>query len=294
MDKKEYIKGLISGGLAFTLWGLLPLYWKMLKVISPYQIFAHRVFWSLIFIWTILLYKGKLKSYFKTISNKETLKGVLAPAIFISINWLTYIWGVNNNYVIECSLGYYLNPLVLTMFGAIFFHERLGRLQKIGLGFAVVGVMIKTLSYGKVPWLALILAVSFAIYGLLKKKSGYSSLMGLGFETLIVAIPATVYLLFVEATSKGIIGNLSPWFWLLIATSGMVTAVPLLLYAEGTKRLPLTVVGFLQYIAPTIGLFLGIFVFKEPFKAIELIPFSLIWLGLACFSYSQYHMLKKR
>lgn len=293
MDKKSYIKGLIFAGLAFIAWGLLPLYWKLVKAISPYQIFAHRVFWSLIFVWIILLMTGKFKA-FRNNLNRKTLKANLLPAIFISINWLVYIWSVNNGYVIEASLGYYLNPLVLTLFGSLFFQERLTPIQGVGIAFALFGVMFKAISYGRIPYIALILAVSFAVYGLLKKKSKYTSMMGLGYETLMIGIPAFAFLIFKESSGGGISGNLSPNFWLLISLSGMLTAIPLLLYAEGTKRLPLTVVGFLQYIAPTIGLFLGIFVFKEPFEFKDFLPFTFIWVGLIFFSYSQISLLKNK
>lgn len=294
MDKKSYGLGLVYGFSAFVLWGLLPLYWKLVKALSPYQIFSHRVMWSFVFIIFILRFKCKLKLFLLSLKNLKTWKANLLPALFISINWLTYIWAVNNNYVIEASLGYYLNPLVLTLFGSLYFHEKLDIYQKVGIGLAFVGVLIKTLSYGSVPFIALILAFSFAVYGLLKKKSSYSSLMGLGYETLIVGIPAIIYLGFQEGQGTGIIGNLSFGFLLLIALSGIVTALPLLLYAEGTKRLPLTVVGFLQYIAPTISLFLGIFIFKEPFELSQIGPFVLIWIGLISFTYSQIKLLRER
>lgn len=291
MDKKSYVTGLISGSLAFVIWGLLPLYWKLVKALSPYQIFAHRVVWSLVFLVIIMRYKNLLPQFIKLIKDKKNWLYMFGPALFISINWLTYIWSVNNGYVIETSLGYYMNPLVLTLFGGIFYKEKLDKYQKMGIGLASIGVLVKTVSYGRVPVIALILAISFAIYGLLKKKSQFSSVIGLAFETLMVGVPTLVYVLFSEVTGAGISGNLSGFFWLLIATSGIVTAVPLLLYAEGTKRLPLTVIGFLQYIAPTIALFLGIFVFKEAFNLKELIPFAIIWLGLVLFSYSQIKLL---
>ncbi|MCH4886704.1 EamA family transporter RarD [Acidaminobacter sp. JC074] len=292
MNKKEYIKGLIYGGLAFIIWGLLPLYWKLVKALNPYQVFTHRVFWSVLFVSVVMIYKKQFKDFLVLLKDKNNWLMTLGPAFFISINWLTYIWGVNNGFVIETSLGYYMNPLVLTLLGAIFYRERLDRLQAVGIGLAGIGVLIKVFAYGDVPVLALVLAISFAVYGLLKKKSKFTSLTGLGFETVIVGIPATLIIVFTEVTGQGIQGNLHPSFWLLIALSGALTAIPLLLYGEGTKRLPLKVVGFLQYIAPTIGLFLGIFVFNEPFSMDELVPFLIIWAGLICFVVSQVRMLK--
>lgn len=294
MERKRYVEGLIMGASAFILWGLLPLYWKLVKAISPYQIFAHRVVWSFVFVMVILSVRQLLPTFKKTIENPKNWLGILGPAFFISINWLLYIWAVNNDYVIESSLGYFINPLVLTLFGAVFYKERLTKLQMTGITIAGAGVLLKSVVYGQVPYIALVLAFSFAMYGLLKKKSSLDSLNGLAFETLIIGIPAILYILFIESQGNGINGNLPWYFWLLIGISGIATATPLLLYAEGTKRLPLNVVGFLQYIAPTIMLALGVVVFGEPFSKGDLVPFVLIWIGLVCFSYSQYRLLTKK
>lgn len=294
MDRKNYIKGLLYGAAAFTMWGLLPLYWKLVNAITPYQIFSQRVVWSFLFILCIMILKNQLPVLLTAIKSPREWKRILLPSILISVNWLLYIWAVNNNYVIETSLGYYINPLVLTILGFIFYKERLNNYQKIGIGFATLGVVVKTILYGKLPIVALVLAVCFGSYGLLKKKSSLDSLTGLGFETLIIGVPALVYLIFIEIGGQGITGNLSIHFWFLIAISGIVTATPLIMYSESTKKLPLNVVGFLQYIAPTIALVLGIFVFDEPFDVGSLIAFSFIWLGLGFFSYSQFKLLKKR
>lgn len=294
MERKRYIEGLLMGGGAFVLWGLLPLYWKWVKAISPYEIFAQRVIWSFVFVLFILKYKGRMATFLKMMTDPKQIVKTIVPAFVISLNWMTYIWSVNNGYVIEASLGYYINPLVLTLFGFIFFKEKLTKGQKIGIGFAAVGVIYKTVTYGRVPYFALILAFCFAIYGLLKKKSDLSSLDGFGIETFIIGIPSLFYLFFIEGTGRGITGNLPPYFWLMISLSGIMTATPLLLYAEGTKRLPLNIVGFLQYIAPTISLFLGIFVFGEAFDMDGLFAFGLIWIGLIVFSADQYLLLKAK
>jgi len=292
MDRSEYTKGLILGVLSFTLWGLLPLYWKLVDAISPYQIFAHRVVWSFLFVVMIIILKKKGKDFKRELANSKTWIDFLAPALFISINWMTYIWAVNNGFVIEVSLGYYMNPLILVFLGSIFYKEELNRLQKFGVGFAFVGVMLKTLLYGKVPYIALTVATSFGIYGLLKKRTKMDSLTGLAFETLIIGIPALFYIGYVEITSVGIGGNLPTYYWLLIMTSGIATATPLLLYAEGLKRLPLKIMGFIQYISPSISLFLGIFVFDEPFDIWSLGAFALVWIGFGFFTYSQVLLLR--
>lgn len=292
-QRKNHLIGLMYGAGAFILWGLLPLYWKLVSAMTPYQIFSHRVVWSLVFMVIILLIRRQLTGFIHLIKQPDMWLRVLGPAIFISINWLVYIWSVNSGYVIEASLGYFINPLVLTIFGALFFKEKTTPLQAIGILLAATGVIYKTLAYGHVPWIALVLAFSFATYGLLKKLSPLDSVMGLSFETLIISMPALGYLLSQEAGGLGITGRLPLYYWLLIGVSGIATATPLLMYSESTKRLPLSVLGFLQYISPTISLFLGIFIFNEAFSTKDFMAFSLIWTGLVCFSISQYKALKK-
>lgn len=294
MERKTYAQGLILGSSAFTIWGLLPLYWKLVQGVSPYIVFCHRVVWSFVFVIILLTVRKKLPEFMKMIKVFRSWKLILAPAIFVSLNWLLYIWAVNNNYVIESSLGYFINPLVLTIFGKVFYKEKLSIYQLVGIGLAGAGVLIKSIYYAKVPFLALGLAISFALYGLFKKKSSIDSLNGLAFETLLISFPAVGYILFTEWNGTGIAGNYPIYYWLLMIASGIVTAIPLLMYGEGTKRLPLTVVGFLQYIAPILMLILGVFAFGEPFKPADLIPFILIWIGLILFSYSQYQLLSAK
>lgn len=293
MNRKRYVGGLILSSSAFALWGLLPLYWKLVKSVSPYIIFSHRVVWSFVFIMILLAMRSKMSAFFEIVKRPHSLKNILGATIFISANWLLYIWAVNNNYVIESSLGYFINPLVLTLFGKIFYKEKLTIYQLIGIMIAGIGVLIKSIYYGKIPIIGLGLAITFALYGLFKKRSSLDSLNGLAFETLIISIPTLGYILFTEISSTGITGNFPPYYWVLMIASGIVTAIPLLMYGEGTRRLPLTVVGFLQYIAPILMLTLGIFAFGEPFNKTDLVPFILIWIGLILFSYSQYKLLSK-
>lgn len=294
MNRKTYLEGLAFGAGAFVLWGLLPLYWKAVQALSPYQIFAHRVVWSFLVVYVILSITKKRARFFAALRSKKELKAIIPAAVAISINWLLYIWAVNNNYVIETSLGYYMNPLILALFGRLFYGERLSRLEYIGFLFAGTGVVLKTIFYGAFPYIAVILAVCFALYGLFKKRSVLESTVSLEVETLVIGIPSILYLIYAEATGTGISGNLPMWYWGLIALSGIMTAVPLLLYSESAKRLPLTVLGFLQYIAPTLALFLGVFVFGEAFTWDALMCFALIWIGLILFTVSQYRQLKER
>lgn len=293
MDRKSYIQGLAYGGAAYFMWGLLPLYWKLVSALSAYQIFAQRVVWSFLFVLILLQARKRLGAFIDKLRSGSVWLGGLAAAAFISINWLTYIWGVNNGYVVESSLGYYINPLVLTLFGRMIYGERMTRLQGMGILSALVGVVLSTWFYHRIPYVGLTLAFSFAIYGVLKKRSTLDSLQGLTLETLIVGAPALIYLVYGEWSGQGITGNLPAWFWVLIAFSGVVTSVPLLFYAEGVKRLPLNVLGFLQYISPTISLILGVTVFHESFDSGRLLSFGFIWLGLVLFSWSQVQLLSK-
>lgn len=292
MENREYKLGLLFGVASFGMWGMLPLYWKLVGAISPYQIFAHRVLWSFVFIVFIMIYKDYWKNFSKMVKDGRTIKFFIAPAIAISINWMLYIWSVNNGYVVEASLGYYINPLMLTAFGSLVYKEKMTKLQKLGLALAIIGVVVKTVLYGRVPVIALILATSFSVYGLLKKRSKWDSLTALAFETLIVGIPSLIFLIFVEVTGTGIRGNLPFYLVPLILLSGIATATPLILYAESAKRLPLSVLGFIQFLSPTISLLIGVFVFKEAFDISSMIGFSFIWVALGLFIYSQVKILK--
>lgn len=292
MNRAEYMKGLIFGALAYAMWGLLPLYWKLVNVIRADQIFAQRIVWSFLFLSIILAFKGQFRELWAVLQTKKNIINGLLCTLFISINWFIYIWAVNNGYVIESSLGYFINPIVLTAFGALFFKEKLNKLQTAGVILASLGVLYLTMTYNRIPYIALTLAVSFALYGVFKKKSKLDSIVGLSFETMVLSIPALCYVVFGEVGGQGFLGNV-PWvYWVLISLSGVATSVPLLLYAEATKRLPLGVVGFLQYISPTISLGLGVFVFKEAFDGTKLIAFTLIWMAIAFYSVAQYRVLK--
>ena len=293
-DRKRYVEGLFISGSSYVIWGLLPLFWKVVKAVSPYLLFGYRVVCSFLFVIFLLAVTKKLPQFKKYIKTPRTWLVMLLPAVFISINWLLYIWAVNNGYIIESSLGYFMIPLIMAAFGKVFFKEKISRFQIIGIISASIGIIIKYVMFGKIPFVGLGLAVAFSLYGLSKKKSPLDSLNGLGVETVIAGIPALGYVLFTEISGNGIATGFPAYYWLLMLGSGVVTALPMLLYGEGTKRLPLTAVGFLQYISPMIMLVLGVFVFDEPFKTQDIIPFVFIWIGLIFFSYSQYKLLSKK
>lgn len=294
MNKREYIKGLISGAMAYWIWGLLPLYWKLVDVLGADQIFAQRIVWSFVFLTIILISKGQFKNLIIVFSSREKTINGLMCMIFISINWFTYIWAVNNGFVIEASLGYFINPLVSTALGALVFKEKLNKLQGVGFIIASVGVIYLTFNYSHIPVISLVLAFSFALYGVFKKKSKLDSIVGLSFETLILGVPALAYIIFSEISGNGFTGNASPIYWFIISLSGIATSIPLLLYAESVKRLPLGIIGFMQYMSPTISLILGIFVFKEVFDSTMMVAFIMIWIALIFYSIDQYRTLNTK
>ncbi|MCP3031031.1 EamA family transporter RarD [Halobacillus sp. A1] len=280
---------------AYILWGFLPIYWKLLQHISPFEILAHRIVWSAAFMMIVILFLNKRRHFIEEAKQvwqtKRSLIGITLAAIMISINWLTYIWGVNNNHVIEASLGYYINPLVSILLGMLVLKETFTRPQWIAFLLAGSGVVYMTVHFGSVPWIALLLAFSFGMYGLLKKLVPLNAMFGLMIETLIVSPIAIIYLLgFKEAYEQ--VEWLS-WSTLLVFGAGVATAIPLLLFAAGAKRIPLSMVGFLQYVAPTIMLVLGVFLYDEPFTAVHAVSFTLIWSGLAVYTFSRMKRLRK-
>ncbi|SFE49662.1 chloramphenicol-sensitive protein RarD [Lentibacillus persicus] len=288
---QETKTGILYALGAYFLWGFLPIYWKLLGDIPPDEILAHRILWSFVFMGLIVLAAGKWKPFIhelnSIIRNRKQLAGITLASLVISLNWLIFIWAVNNDHVIQSSLGYYINPLVSILFGMIILNESLTRRQLFSFLLAGIGVINLTVSYGVFPWVSLLLAFSFAIYGLLKKTVRISAMFGLTIETMIVTPAALIYLIFIPDSS------LRPEVMfsdsgLLLFGAGVATAVPLLLFAAGAKQIPLSMVGFLQYIAPTIMLILGVFVFGEAFSSAHLLSFALIWAALIIYMASAY------
>ncbi|MEA4924044.1 MAG: EamA family transporter RarD [Syntrophomonadaceae bacterium] len=287
----EQVKGIIFGFSAYALWGILPLYWKLLQSVSSTEILAHRVVWAFIFLLVILALTGKLSSFFKELqallNQPPKLIGILMATILLNLNWFTYIWAVNHNHIVQSSLGYYINPLMSVLLGIFFLDERLSLWQVAAFILAALGVLSLTIQYGSFPWIAFFLAVTFAIYGLFKKVINIGSINGLTLETLLSFFGALPYLIYLCNTGNSAFQfNLSATTWLLIG-AGAVTATPLLLFAAGTRRLPLFAIGFLQYVSPTTSLILGVLVFHEPFTAGHLLSFMVIWTSLIIFSLSR-------
>ncbi len=278
-------KGIWSGIAAYFMWGFFPIYFKLIQVVPAVQIVAHRLAWSLVFlILVIALRRGW--SGLKRGLEPRTLGITFLSGILLSLNWLVYVWGVNSGYILEASLGYFINPLVNVLLGVIFFRERLPLSKWIPVGLATIGVLYLTFSYGQLPWIALALAFSFGLYGLLKKLTPLNSLNSLSLETIILFIPALVYLTIVEAQGTGAFLHTGAGVSILLAVSGVVTAIPLLLFATAAKNIPLSTLGLLQYIAPTLQFFVGVLMYGEEFSQGRLVGFSIIWLALLIFSLS--------
>lgn len=282
--------GTIYAVLAYLMWGALPLYWKLLHEVSATEILAHRIIWSFVFVTIILallskwpIVKEECRAIFR---NKKYMLALLASTTLISINWLIFIWAVNNDKVIETSLGYYINPLLVVLLGIVLLKERLNMWQTGSLVLATIGVVIMTVHYGYFPWVAFSLAISFALYGLVKKVVQLSPLLALAFETVLTLPIALMFVSWLHVTNAGTFGMDVTMTWLLIG-AGIATALPLLWFAHGARRIPLNMIGFLQYIAPSITLCLGIFVFHEPFSKVQLLSFIFIWTALTVFTLSK-------
>lgn len=272
---------------AYALWGFFPIYWKLLHNIPAMQLISHRIGWSFILLMLAIFLAKQWKDFRSTI-NARTIRIYFIAALFIGINWLVYVWAVNEGFIVETSLGYFINPLLSMLMGVIFLHERLRLAQWIPIGLAAIGVGYLTFVYGRPPWIALTLAFSFATYGLIKKLAPLGSLYGLTLETGILFLPALAYLIFTEINGTGAFLHDTTSVNFLLIGAGVVTTVPLLLFASATQRIPLTMLGVLQYIAPTIQFALGVFIYKEPFDRAHLIGFGIVWVALIIFWIENY------
>lgn len=295
--EREFTKGISYTAGSYLLWGILPIYWKFLNHVPALEILAHRVIWSFIFVLTIVgLLKRKLLKNFSQVQmrNRRTWLGLILASLFISINWLTYIYAVNTNHIVEASLGYYINPLVSLLLGVFVIREKINAIQMISFAVAGIGVIYMTVTFGKFPWIALLLALSFGLYGLSKKLIKVDSILGLFLETLFVLPIALLFLAYIGFNGQHhfLTGSLNNDLFLL--GSGIATALPLLWFSIGAQKIPLYMVGFLQYIAPTISLILGTLLYKEPFTKDHAITFTCIWLAILVFTISNIQQMIKR
>jgi chloramphenicol-sensitive protein RarD len=277
-------KGIWNALGAYTLWGLLPVYWKWLHHVPAPELLSHRIVWSCLTLVIVLLVTRQSKNFVAQISNTKVLRVYLIAALLIGFNWLTYVWAVNAGYIIETSLGYFINPLFSVLLGVVFFHERLRVGQWVAIALAACGVLYLTYLYGSLPWIALTLTFTFGLYGLVKKIASLNSLDGLTLETGILFLPALGYLIYSELSGHGAFLHGGAASDLLLVGAGLATTVPLLLFASAARSIPLSLVGLMQYIAPTIQFLLGVFVYREPFSPSQLIGFSIIWVALIVFA----------
>lgn len=269
---------------AYALWGVFPLYFKALQEVPPLEILLHRMVWSLAFVVLVLGWKRQWAWLGEVLRKPKVVLGFTASAVLLGGNWFIYIWAVNNGNVVEASLGYFINPLFNVLLGSLLLHERLRRVQWCAVALAACGVAWLTWQAGQLPWIALMLAGSFGLYGLLRKTASLGALEGLALETLVLFPMACGYLVFLAMQGHNSFASASTPTQLLLAASGPITAVPLLLFASGARRIPLSLLGLLQYIGPTIQLLLGVWLYHEPFGGARLAGFALIWSALAVYS----------
>ena len=280
-------KGILYGITVYVLWGFFPIYWKLLSHVPALQLLGHRIAWSFLLLFGLILVT-KQWNEFRVTLNARTFRIYLIAALLIGVNWLTYVWAVNAGFIVETSLGYFINPLLSVLMGVFFLGERLRNMQWIPVALAAIGVAYLTFVYGQLPWIALLLAFSFGFYGLVKKLAPLGSVFGLTLETGILFLPALAYLSLVQTDNTASFLHTGVTSDLLMIGAGLVTTIPLLMFASAAKQIPLTMIGILQYIAPTIQFLIGVFIYKETFDQARFIGFSIVWLALIIFWVENY------
>jgi chloramphenicol-sensitive protein RarD len=280
----EVRRGYLYGLAAYVMWGFFPLYFKLLQPAGPLEILAHRVVWSVVFVSLLLAAMRNWRFLGRLVRDRRLLGGVSLAAVLIALNWGTYIFAVNSDRVVETALGYFITPLVTVLLGVTTLGERLRPAQWSALGVGALAVAVLTVDYGRLPYIALILAVSFGSYGLIKKRLGLPPAEGLFVESSVLAVPALAYLTWLGLAGDARFGHVSAGHTTLMVLSGAATAVPLLLFASAANRVPLTALGILQYVAPVLQLACGVLIFHEPMPPVRLAGFALVWVALVIFT----------
>ncbi|MDP2359421.1 MAG: EamA family transporter RarD [bacterium] len=280
----EHQRGVLCAVGAYLSWGLMPLFWKTLHAVPAPQLLAHRIVWSCVFLAILLALRHQAGTLLAAARRPGVLRSFSLAAGLISVNWLTYVWAVNAGHIVDTSLGYFINPLLNVVLGVLVLKERLRAAQWWPMGLAAVGVAWLTVSHGSPPWIALVLAFSFGLYSLVKKTSPLGSVQGMALETALLAPLALIWLIHLEVAGSGVLGRLDSASLMLVLATGPVTALPLLLFAAGARRISLSLVGLLQYLAPTIQFLIGVFIYHEPFSGRQLAGFSLVWAALLLFA----------
>lgn len=276
--------GLYAAIGAYLIWGLFPIYWKALDSVPALQIMAHRLVWCFLLVAAYLTLRRGLSWWKPLLAQPRLVRLLCASAVLIALNWWLYIWAVNSGHIVETSLGYFINPLINVLLGVAVLGERLNPRQWVAVALAAAGVLYLTLELGRPPWIALALALSFGTYGLIRKVAVVESIPALGFESSVLFLPALGWLVFLEFSGTGHFSHASVAVNALLIGAGIVTAVPLILFAYGAQRIPYSLVGIVQYLAPTLQLFCGVVLFGEPFRSAQLVGFGCIWLALAIYA----------
>lgn len=281
---EEESRGLLLGVAAYAIWGLFPLYWPLLEPAGAVEILAHRIVWSVVTMGALLVALHRVRVFRVLVADRRVHRLLTLAACLITVNWATYIWGVNNGHVVETALGYFVNPLVTVLMGVFVLGERLRSWQWVAMGVAAVAVVVLTVDYGRPPWIALVLALSFGSYGLCKKQAGAPAIESIAFETLVVGPLALAYLVWLSARGSSSFTAHGPGHALLFVATGVVTAVPLICFGGAAIRVPLVTLGLLQYLTPILQFLLGVLYFHETMPAGRWIGFALVWAALAVFT----------
>ncbi len=278
-------RGILHGALAYGIWGVVPAFWKLLRDVPAMEVLGHRVGWGLLTLLVLVAITRRGAALRAALRDRRALLAMACSSVLLSINWGTFVYSVSANRLLEASLGYFINPLVSVALGVLVLGERLARAQKLAIALAAAGVMALTVHRGQLPYLALVLAATFGLYGLVRKTAKVESLVGSTLETALMSPVAALGLGLLFAHGEGALGHAGALTQALLVTTGVVTTVPLLLFTSAARRLPLSTVGFLQYLAPTGQFLLAVLAYREPFSSQTLVAFAIIWAGLAVFSY---------
>lgn len=282
---------------AYIIWGIFPIYWKLIEDVNSMEVLLNRIIWSFVMTFMLIGLIGKLPAlradWEYLWKNKKQLISLFAASLIVSVNWFTYIWAVQNGHILQTSLGYYMNPLLSILFGVLFFREKLSKAVLISFAIATVGVLYMVWTAGVIPWVALVLAFSFATYGVLKKQIQLDALRGLAIKTALIVPLALIAYAYLVSTTPTSLFQVDAKTNILLILSGIATALPLIFFAKGAQSMPLYMLGFIQFLAPTISFMLGVFLYKEPFDKTQLVTFIFIWTAVLLFSISTYMESKK-
>ena len=292
-DNISFRSGVFYAVLAYTTWGLGPIYFKSIASVPASEVLAHRIVWSVVFLYASSIVLKNFGDIKRALTSIRALKYLGITTVLIAVNWYSFIWAIENDQVLQASLGYFINPLINVLLGALFLKEKLGRLAKISIAFATVGVALMIIKSAVVPVAGLVLALTFAFYGLLRKVAPVGAVPGLSVETTLLCLPALGYLFWLGHNSTLVFGHTSLGLTLLLTVAGPWTSLPLIWFAKGARRLRLSTIGFLQYIAPTLHFVLAVLIYGEPFGVVHLLSFLCIWTGLIIFTFDSFKRARK-